>query len=511
MISLGITALVGIAAIVCLVNPVAGLCSYLITIIIRPNEWIEGIKIPAIPAMIVMMSMSYMVHMGRILPLPEFEDVKPLRSGKLLVAMVVLVVLHFIVFPSGYPLIAYILGEGAPTILLLVYFTRHINTPDRLQWTLSCITGASLFMGANAGYVHFYRKGAPEWAETEMGVRYLGYGEPWNSYHLNGMRLQGHENGIWSNPNDFGMLINWGILGCLFYLRRQGSKLLKLAAMGAMAFLAGILFLTGSRGGQLQLGINLWMVLVGGKRKMLGIFLLVIALVGALVVLPRLSPERSDSSASKDERTELLMAAYRMFKMYPIYGCGFIRFPQLNDFKTLFPHNVYAQVLAEMGIIGGLVFFSLIWVLRKEASAAVKWFQKFAPFNQAHLATCVGALQLSYSVFILFSNQLMRYTFAMVMTMAMALYNIYLHSRAAQEAAAEPETDASDGDARQPLTAEAELIENENVSVRHMPDGDRRYEFDPRRPDGGRSLDDPDRGRGGPPRRRLPPGRGGRR
>ena len=500
MLGIGITVLVGVGLLACFVNPIAGLCAYLLTIIIRPNEWIEGVKIPAIPAMIVMMSVAYMVHVGRIRAWPE--DAKRLRSSGLLVAMVGLMVVHFIIFPSGYPLIVYILGEAAPTILLLVYMTRHVNTPARLQWVLSTITLGSVGMGLNAGYVHFYMKGAPAWTETEQGVRYLGYGKTWDSYHLHGMRLQGNGNSIWSNPNDFGMLVNWGILGCLFYLRRQGSKLLKLAAMACIALLGGILFLTGSRGGQLQLGINLWLVLVGGKRKMLGIFLLVIALVGALVVLPRLSPERSDSGASKDERTELLMAAYRMFKSYPIYGCGFLRFPAFNDFKSLFPHNVYAQCLAETGLIGGGIFFAMLWFLRKETSAAVKWFQKFAPFNEAYLAQCIGALQLSFSVFILFSNQFMRYTFAMVMALAMALYNTMILLKDERERAAGDTREASQPEEKKEgVQIQAEIIKEENLSVEPQADGSPRYVFDPRRQD--RALDDPDGG-DVPPSRRLP-------
>lgn len=506
-----ITALVGVGILACLVNPVAGLCAYLMTIIIRPNEWIEGVKLPAIPAMIVMMSLAYMVHMGRI---PQKPEGRPLRSSTLMVAMILLLVVHFLIFPSGYPLKDWILGEAAPTILLLVYMTRHINTPARLQWALSTITVGSMILGLNAGYVHFFRKGEEAWTETGAGVRYLGHGDPWNLYHLHGMRLQGHANSIWNNPNDFGMLVNWGILGCLFYLKRQGSKLLKLAAVGGIACLGSVLFLTGSRGGQLQLGINLYMALVGGKRKVLGIFLLAIALVGALVVLPRISPERSDSGASKDERTELLMAAVRLFKSYPIYGAGFLRFADQNDFRGLFPHNVYAQCLAETGIIGAGIFFTMLWFLRREASAAVKWFQKFAPFNDATLAQCLGALQLSFSVFILFSNQFMRYTFSLVMTLAMALYNAMLlareeHGRNERKAQAEAQETSEPAEPARAVGIQAEIIEQEeDLSVEPQAHGSARYVFDPRRPD--RALEDNDDDTAAPPPRRLPP-RGRRR
>jgi O-antigen ligase len=419
-----VTIVVGLAAVACFVNPVWGICAYIATIIIRPNEMVEGVKLPAIPVMIIAMALSYLLHMSKA---AQPEAGPRSRASLLLVLMLVLLVAHFIFMPSDWPLLDWILAEAAPTMLLLFYFSRHMATTPRLQAGLTTLSASSALLALDALVVHFFRRGAPAMGETLDGVLFPGHGEPWNSYHLHGLRLTGLTETMWGNPNDLGMVTNWGIVGCLFYLRRQGSKLLRLAALGLMGLLATVLFLTGSRGGQLQMGINLWLVFIGGKRKAVGVVLLLLALVGAMVVLPRLSPERADAGESKDERTGLLLSGLRLFKSHPIQGCGFMRFPYMNDFKKLLPHNVYIQALAETGLVGALIFFPLMFYLRRETSRAVKHFNTSgADPPAALLATCIGALQFSYSIFILFSNQFMSYRFGLVMTMAMGLYRAML-------------------------------------------------------------------------------------
>ena len=468
-----LTALVGLAVIACLVDPIWGICAYIAVIIFRPNEIVEGVLVPAIPIMIIMMSLAYALHMGRITP--RSPDAPSHKAPPLMAAMVGLLILHFIVFPSGIPLKGWFLGEFAPTILLLLYMTRHVTTHDRLRAVLTTTSLGAAFISLDALVVHHFRKGALEPAETSNGIIYDGYGSTWNSYHLHGNRLMGKDGTVWGNPNDLGMVTNWAILGCLYYIKRKGSKVLKIVAVALAACLAVTLFSTGSRGGQLQCGINLWMVFVGGKRKALGIFLLVVALAGALVVLPKLAPERSDAGESKDERTELLMAGFRLFKSYPIQGCGYLKFPGENDFKSLFPHNVYVQALAETGLIGAGIFFAMVFFLRRETRAVVKYYGARKDVNMAVLAQCIGALQLSYAVFIMFSNQFMTYRFGLIMTMAMALFRTMSNQMRLDEARAVVQGSAdeqsqpprqNEGDAVAPAVEDVQVVEDEPLKGR---------------------------------------------
>ena len=462
-----ITAAVGLAVVACLGDPVWGLCAYIVILIFRPNELVEGVKVPAIPVMVIMMSLAYALHMGRITP--RSKDAPAHRSVVLMVAMIGLLMLHLVVSPPWHPVLQikqWTLAEFAPDLLLMLYMTRHITTFPRLQGVLGSITVGSSMISLDALFVHFLRKGPPEPAE-EGSHRFIGHGKLWNSYHLQGRRLRGKSGTVWGNSNDLGMVTNWAILGCLYFIKRKGSKVLKGVAMGLTALLGMTLLLTGSRGGLMQLGINLWMVFVGGKRKVLGIVLMVIALVGVMVVLPRLAPQRADADASKDERTQLVREGYYLFRAYPIQGCGYLTYPEDTSGKRLFPHNVYVQALAETGIIGSSIFFALIFFLRRETSTAVKYYTARDDLNMAVLAQCIGALQLSYSVFILFSNQFMTYRLGLVMSLAMALFRTMSnHLRLSAEATPHSDDSAPRGACSDPGdgVAEAEVVQPDSAA-----------------------------------------------
>jgi len=419
-----VTLLVLVAVLCSLINPLWGTCAYIATVIIRPNEMFGGVMLPAIPVMIIIMALSTLLHAPKAIS--RIDAPPQAKSPPLLVFMVLISLAHLVIFPSIFSPVQWLLGEGAPTLLLLYYMTRHMTSPRRLAAGLTTAMASSTYMALDAFHAHYFRRDRGGQTTAPDGTVYFSYGSEWSSYHLHGLRLHAKGSSIWSNPNDFGLLINWAIVGALYYLRRSGSKLLNLCGLALAALLTWTLFLTGSRGGQLQLGITFWMFFVGGKRKALGIFLLVAALVGVMVVLPMVAPERADAGASKSERTELALAALRLFTWRPIIGVGFYRSAEMNSFKSLFPHNVYVQCLAEMGLLGSSIFFSLIYFLRRETSRAVKHFEERTEtreeHNRAHLARCLGALQFSFTIFIAFSNQFLRYTFALVMSLAMALY-----------------------------------------------------------------------------------------
>jgi O-antigen ligase len=422
-----VTILSAAAVFVCFINPVYGTCAYAVVNIVRPNEHYEGVLFPVIPAMIVAMALSYLLHMGRKLPKPQGP---PSRAAPLIVIMMCMLALHLLIGRREL-LVQWILSEYAPVILLLLFSMRHLSTPDRIRRYFTSIMGGACITAGQACFIHFFMKGPPRKVTNWWGDEVIGYGELWDSYHLYAGRLQGKEGGTFENANDLGMVANWAIPGALYYLRKKGGLLMKLVAGALLAMLGTTLFLTGSRGGQLQLGITLWMVLVGGKRKVLGVILLVVAIVGALLVLPKLMPQRDDTAESVGERLELAKEGVRLFTWRPIFGVGFYNFPEVA-FKSLFPHNVYLQALAETGIVGALIFFPMIFFVRRETARAVKYFERETDTNLGLLARCIGGLQFSYLIFLLFSNQFMRFTFALVMTPCLALYAAMLRDREAR-------------------------------------------------------------------------------
>lgn len=92
--------------------------------------------------------------------------------------------------------------------------------------------------------------------------------------------------------------------------------------------------------------------------------LLVVILILTLIALPIFVNRFKDVSGSNSERMGLLKSSFKMFTRHPVLGVGAGNYSyQLeknynyhqflsNDINGITPHNVFAQYLAELGIIG---------------------------------------------------------------------------------------------------------------------------------------------------------------
>jgi hypothetical protein len=436
---LAATILVGLSAVLTLAKPTWGFCAFIATAIIRPNEQFDGVMIPTGPLMVVALGASYLIHFSRALPRVEGPRSK---ATLFFLGMMGLLLIHLLIGRREL-LVDWMINELGQSVLILLFLTRFMSEPPLLRMYFTSVMLSSSVVAAIPVVVHFFFKGAPVPARSHRRGDPPTYGPLWEMYHGAEGRLMGKAKGMWGNSNDLGMLANWAIPCALYYLRRKGSRLVKILALGLLAMLAGVIMLTGSRGGQLNLAITFWMVFVGGKRKVLGVVLLLIALVGVMVVLPKLQPTRKTAGDSAAERTALIGAGVGMFKSSPLWGVGYSHFED-NSFRHLSAHNVYVQCVAETGLIGMGLFIPLIFFLRRETSRAVKHFEATDDVDAGHLARSIGALQIAFTVFILFSNQFMRFTFAIVQAAGIALYTAMLRDktrRAAATAQAPPPTD----------------------------------------------------------------------
>jgi O-antigen ligase len=169
----------------------------------------------------------------------------------------------------------------------------------------------------------------------------------------------------------------------------------RLAALGgAGCFVLGVLA-SGSRAGLLAMfaGLGYWMMMTNRKTIALGVMF--IAAAGFLVVAPDDFYERmgtilgekdnnpwvkNEVEASKHERIVLWDLAIKIFKQHPGTGIGPMNYPRVSAEETNFTdayqgrrglqaHNTWLQLLAEYGIVGGIVwggafFFSIVCYFR---------------------------------------------------------------------------------------------------------------------------------------------------
>jgi len=199
------------------------------------------------------------------------------------------------------------------------------------------------------------------------------------------------------DPNDAAAILAIGAPMALADARRPGSKAWRAMSLG-IVFLLGLGVLrTGSRGGAIALVVGLLVVALSGRGAR-GI-IATLALGGALLLVRQYAPAEitgrfaTIGSESEDYNMTAYSGRWQIWKRgvkyiaeKPIFGVGAGSFPiregeQMASEglrgKWSAAHNAYIQSFAELGIIGGLLFCSLIvtsigrlWSILRRASPA---------------------------------------------------------------------------------------------------------------------------------------------
>ncbi len=176
--------------------------------------------------------------------------------------------------------------------------------------------------------------------------------------------------GIFSDPNDMGLLIVLSIALSIYQLKIATSKLAKLVMLAAVGWLLYGVYLTDSRGTMLAtiavLGLELWKSY--GKTA---VIVLGAAAVPVLIATTRLAELDADE-ASAEGRIDAWYEGIQMLTQYPVFGVGWQMF---SDHHGLTAHNSVVLAMAELGFTGyviwlAFVFFSgwMIWRVAYPAS-----------------------------------------------------------------------------------------------------------------------------------------------
>ncbi len=151
---------------------------------------------------------------------------------------------------------------------------------------------------------------------------------------------------------------------------------------GLLALMA-VMF-TGSRSGMVTFILFLLLIVLGSSRKVWGILLVGLVLVVSWDYMPEdlqrrfLSTFNGEYSAvgaqaSAEGRTRGFLRGLELYKSNPILGIGPHNFPLTWPGMATGPnvHNVYGQLLSELGTAGLLSFGSLLWVLYRQNRSIV--------------------------------------------------------------------------------------------------------------------------------------------
>ncbi len=188
--------------------------------------------------------------------------------------------------------------------------------------------------------------------------------------------------------------------------RRPAARLLLLAAIAVFGLtLAG----TESRGGAIAAIVVLAAALVvmrGRRRAVLGLGIgVALAAAAWFLASPEGFDRLTDFNDHGNGRDELWRIAWEMFATHPLQGVGLQNFiPQAPDYvlhpgalqfihliieRPVVVHNIYLQFLAETGLVGLLLFLTLVALSLTASLRAATLYEGLGKRPSADLSRCV--------------------------------------------------------------------------------------------------------------------------
>lgn len=200
------------------------------------------------------------------------------------------------------------------------------------------------------------------------------------------------------------------------YYRILGEKSIRnrFLAIGSFGILFTSLILTLSRGGMIGfMGGFVTAVLKIKKKGWIAIILILGIIVTGLIMpkefwhrvdIAKQEIELQDKTAdlSTERRIMLVKAGWRMFVSKPVFGVGpgnfYWKSREFADIIAGMSHNVYIGVLAELGIVGFLLFIGLIHLTLRDLRFVIK---KAKQIQKPELLNFANSIQVGFIGFLI--------------------------------------------------------------------------------------------------------------
>jgi O-antigen ligase len=304
------------------------------------------------PSLLITMIIAFMLY-GQRDKFRGYSDAAEFRAIKILILFIILS-LPFVTWPGS------VLRENIPEFIKAVSFfffsALIIDSDKRLKTFLAVFIVCQVFRVLEPLYMHV--------ADGYWGsATHVGGGE--FAYRLSGAPADV------INPNELGFVIVT-MVPFLYYLLWGGSsKVGKLLFISLAPALIYTLVLTMSRSGILALGVVLWMIFKEARNK----FVLVAAVVLAAIVMwsqmtdiqktRYLSLVKSDTtqSGTVQGRIDGIWKEFALGLHRPVFGHGVGTTPEVKTHligKSRASHNLYAELMIEIGIPGMIIFLSYL-------------------------------------------------------------------------------------------------------------------------------------------------------
>lgn len=207
---------------------------------------------------------------------------------------------------------------------------------------------------------------------------------------------QRFSNDTFFGSNTIAMVLAYGAaLLLMIYLRKRRDNRIVFRwpyFVGIFVFMF-VSMMLGTKKGILIFSIIVGVIIIGNSKNPLQLFgrtiaVLALAVVGYYAIMNvdvlynaigyrieamvlGFTGGKGDNSTAM--RMVFISAAWEIFLEHPILGVGIDGFRYLNPFEFTYSHNNYVEMLSELGIIGGMVYYSIwIYLTRRSIKAGKK-------------------------------------------------------------------------------------------------------------------------------------------
>lgn len=199
---------------------------------------------------------------------------------------------------------------------------------------------------------------------------------------------------LYSDPNGFGASLVLSIPIVLFLLKTIKIKFLRVIYFFYLLLIPICVTLTGSRSSfiAMLLSLILWIIYTKSfKRKLIPAAISLIVIVAIWQMMPfdkqnRIRTLWDDNAGpqsayeSSEGRMYGFLISMKMFKQNPIIGVGaggtnYIKYRESIGETPYQAHNLYGEVLSELGIIGGFFWLGLLLTIYRNCAAPKKYFK----------------------------------------------------------------------------------------------------------------------------------------
>jgi len=386
--------------------PFFGLINYMAVLYLRPmetNPYLVGYPIAKIFALVTLI--GFFIHYKK-----QGKTFFNFKQDKILLALLFVIILSFTV--GWIPQCLVVLDQMVKNVIVYMLIVGMVTSEKKLKIFLWAVLIASGVL-ALATVREFMAYNVSSLSNLDVG------------------RLGGFSGAYFGDSGDFAIMMDV-VVPYAFFMSIAGRPILfRPLALILMALFITALVATRARGGLIAFGVIMLGIGYFGLKlpklwhKLISIILVVVAIGGIIAFAPGVFKERAETildyqtQGTALSRIEYWKIGIKMFLSNPLLGVGAgnyqLRYSDFGGWEHVWPvpHNMYIEVMSELGILGfGCLFFLLFFTFKGSmAVSKILRYKKKTNFflystNQAAILSllgyCIGGIFLTIFTYPIF-------------------------------------------------------------------------------------------------------------